>query len=132
MLPDWMMVSTRVHIEDPFFDLEIAKPTDALLDHFERAGHFQLPQSYRSFLRTFGPGRLNYDCDVRSPGYDYLKGQEGLNDLYERISLERFNALLRTEGEFRPEVISQFQDQEQILRMIYFGETSVGDYIGWD
>jgi hypothetical protein len=45
-----------------------ATADDVWLDHFERAYNFELPPSYRQFVRKFGSGRLSGWCEIFSAG----------------------------------------------------------------
>lgn len=94
------------------------KPTDAMLDRFEKAHGFELPDDYRGFAKTFGPGELGAYVRIYTP---VPKGSNG--DLSELVDMVHEGA----------EVLSEtYGDPKLIERLVPFADTIGGDTIAWD
>lgn len=112
-----------------FKDLEIrksglpslVKPTDSILDHFEKETGFLLPRGYRDFIKVFGPGVLAWSYRILAPGYP----EQG-----DSVDLVQFNQSAKKQ--FTKRFLKTTKMPEQILRTVYFVRRSGGDLIGWD
>src|SRR5205085_8927147 len=90
----------------------LAKPTEAALKAFERRTKVKLPQSYRCFIKVFGPGELAYEYRFLAPGYpkhpDY-------------IDMVKFNE--DTKKRLTKDVLKSYRDPERIERLLFFCRT---------
>jgi hypothetical protein len=94
-------------------------PTDDQLDAFEAAVHFQLPNSYRSFLKIFGAGELACDFKILAPGYPAATG----------YNLQQFND--DPTMHFSSDSLQVFENPEQVEWLVYFSYTETSELIGW-
>src|SRR5689334_6059696 len=84
-------------------------PTDADLDQYEAESHLLLPQSYRGFIKVFGPGELLREFRFRAPSY------RSLNDA---IDLSLLNDWVQEQ--LSPRVLKRMTDPDQLRRCVFF------------
>lgn len=94
------------------------RPTDATLDAFERALGFELPESYREFVKLFGPGELAETVRIYAP-----VGAKRPGDL------DAFVRGFRKGAAFLGEA---YGDRALVTRAVPFANTVFGDVIAWD
>ena len=78
----WNAVYQSLEVREQPHLKALPKPTDESLDRFEEESDFQLPRSYRTFIKVFGPGELAWEYRFVAPGYPRQP---------EAIDLVRFN-----------------------------------------
>ena len=117
---DWQDFAGSVEVESGRKPLPL--PGDAALDQFEARTGFRLPDSYRSFIKTFGPGSLAYRFRITAPG-DPKRGP--------RVDLDALRddfVSVTSDGELE----ESYDDPERARRLVLFCLTTGEDFIGWD
>jgi hypothetical protein len=67
-------------------EAEVQTPSPEDLDRFERESGFRLPDDYRDFAATFGPGTYGPGWQVETPGFANAEGRyNGLAGLFRRV-----------------------------------------------
>lgn len=103
----------------------VPRPSEPALDRYEAATGFKLPQSYRQFVRTFGPGELGQVFTVYSPGYP----DSG-------IDLGRMNQAFRKTASFDKrsdaDPARSHDDPRRARRLVLFAHDIGPDYYGFD
>jgi hypothetical protein len=108
-------------------DDEVRRPTPADLDRYEAEAGFKLPDDYRSYALTFGPGELGR-CEFcfSTPGFP----KAGDLDLAEK---NRIWLKLAVAGCPDKNLAERFGDAWRARRLIHFCEVSgIGDRFAWD
>jgi len=109
-------------------DNEVKKPTLEDLDRFESEAGFHLPQDYRDYALTFGPGDIgSREWSFLTPGFP----QAGKNvDLAEANAWHKKYVI---DGETDAELARMFGDAARARRLVVFCSTRlVGDIFAWD
>jgi hypothetical protein len=101
----------------------VPKPTEAQLDQFEAETGLPLPQSYRNFIKVFGPGEFPCVLLVAAPGYAQLNCRADL------LSANRSYG-------YTPEQIADSglptDQRDRLLRPFYFGLERGREWLAWD
>lgn len=113
---DWRALYRSLEITDLEGTVPVSKPGLDAFAQFERDFSIELPLSYRGFISEFGPGELAGRFVFRAPGYP---------------DFGRYADLAMFTEHWRSKLKRHVQDQ-RIARMVYFCETTYGDFVGWD
>lgn len=113
----WDAVFGKVRIVRPG-DWVCAPPaTDSELDAVESQLGSRLPQSYREFMKRFGPGDLMRVVELRplssSDSWDIISHTRDCRECVEQFS-------------------DRFANADWFTRLVYFASTAGGDWYGWD
>lgn len=129
---EWVTLFRSVELK-PVNGRELSRPDDAQLDVFERASGFRFPQSYRGFIKVFGPGELADRFVVRAPGYAIQGRSDVVGGFNETVDIQAFNASLpiRMPSE-QAYARKRYQDYDRLSRLVFFADYNVSDVIGWD
>ena len=98
----------------------LPRPSEDDLTQFESIHNFQLPTSYKSFIKLFGAGTLAFDFKLLAPAC----GESP------RYNLQLFNQVTKTG--FTPTFLQFFSDPDRVQRLVYFAVPESADLIGWD
>jgi hypothetical protein len=101
----------------------VPKPTESQLDQFEAVTGLRLPNSYRQFIKVFGPGEFPCILRIAAPGYPNLNWRADL------LSANRSYG-------YTPEQIVESglssDQQDRLRRLFYFGLERGRQPLGWD
>lgn len=129
---EWVRLLSTVELQ-PVNGRELPRPSDAQLDAFENVSGFRFPQSYRAFIKVFGPGELGERFVIRAPGYAVKGNPDVVSGFNESVDIQAFNSALpiRIPSE-QAYVKKRYQDYDRLSRLVFFADYNVSDVIGWD
>jgi hypothetical protein len=104
----------------PTLGSPLSKPQDKDLELLEKQSGFQLPVSFREFVKRFGPGEIGRYFRIYSPRCGKKVSQA---DLYEYVQSFENNRIA---------LAKCFKEEGLIRRMVPFSDTIGGDVIAWD
>lgn len=110
---DWELLLAQFIIQDG----KVAPVATSLLYQYEHNSGFALPQSYRDYCATFGPGELRHanTCEIHVP-YAVMPQYniDQLNDSMQHVA------------------ITGIADVDLFLRAVFFGSNMDSDCFFWD
>lgn len=116
----WQSVLKALNVVDKVGLTLLPKPTDEALDEFEAQSGVLLPQSYRQFIKVFGPGELIWEFRFFAPGYADQP----------HADLHTFNT--EAKAPLTDTFLRSLKDPNRVRRLIFFSRSSTGDLFGWD
>jgi SMI1 / KNR4 family (SUKH-1) len=121
----WTDLEARLEVSTQ--DEEVKRPTPEDLDGFEAEFGFRLPDDYRDYALTFGPGELGrHEFGFCTPGFPRAN----------RLDLAKTNREWHDDTLARSDdktLTRRFGDAGRARRFVLFGYTAgIGDRFAWD
>jgi hypothetical protein len=100
-------------------------PKAGALDAYDKATGFRLPEGYRRFVLTLGPGDVGDAFRVAAPGYPKNR---------DTVDLAKMNRRYRAgvDSSSEADLAAKYDDPERVRRLVVFCDTGGADYYGWD